>query len=88
MNTPIIAVLRSIWRWRGLLALGFLIVLGHIWLNDATRAWSKWHKPIEYCDAAHKIPFVPADQCGGITSCDRNAFIAFGDGKPIPCPTP
>lgn len=93
MEAPIMAMLRMMWRRRGLLAIAFLIVLGHIWLNDAIRAWNNWHKPVEYCDDAHKIPFIPADQCGGMTSCDRNAFLRNGvltygdrDGKPIPCP--
>jgi hypothetical protein len=85
-------ILRFMWRYRGLLALGALIILGHIWLNDAIRAWDNWHKPVAYCDEAHKIPFIPADKCGGMSSCDRNAFIrngvlTFGDDKPIPCPT-
>ena len=88
----VILILRFMWRYRGLMALGVLIVPGHIWLNDAIRAWDNWHKPVEYCDDAHKIPFIPADKCGGMSSCDRNAFIrngvlTFGDGKPIPCPT-
>lgn len=85
-------ILRFMWRYRGLMALGVLIILAHIWLNDAIRAWDNWHKPVEYCDEAHKIPFIPADKCGGISSCDRNAFIrngvlTYGDDKPIPCPT-
>ena len=45
MEAPIIAMLRLMWRLRGMLAIVFLIVLGHIWLNDAIRAWDNWHKP-------------------------------------------
>jgi hypothetical protein len=40
------------------------------------------HPPV-FCDQAHKIPFVPAEQCGGMTSCDR-AFMNMGN--PVPCP--
>ena len=85
-------ILRFMWRYRGLMALGVLVILGHIWLNDAIRAWDNWRKPVEHCDEEHKIPFIPADKCGGLSSCDRNAFIrngvlTFGDGKRIPCPT-
>ena len=25
-----------------------------------------------WCDPGHVIPFIPADQCGGISSCDRS----------------
>jgi hypothetical protein len=25
-----------------------------------------------WCDPSHVIPFIPADQCGGINSCDRS----------------
>ena len=39
MEAPMIAALRLMWRLRGLLVIGFLIVLGHIWLNDAIRAY-------------------------------------------------
>ena len=28
-------------------------------------------QPVTFCDAAHMIPYVPATQCGGISSCDR-----------------
>jgi hypothetical protein len=38
MATPIIIFLRFMWRFRVLLAIAFLIILGHIWLNDAIRA--------------------------------------------------
>jgi len=88
METPIIAMLRLMWRLRVLLTIGFLIVLGHIWLNDAIRAWDNWHKPVEYCDQAHTLVYVPAEECGGMSSCDRNAFGFGTDGKPVPCPTP
>jgi hypothetical protein len=83
----VILILRFMWRYRGLMALGVLIILGHIWLNDAIRAWDNWHKPVEYCDQAHTLVYVPAEECGGMSSCDRNAFGGL-NGKPIPCPTP
>jgi hypothetical protein len=42
-----------------------------------------------WCDPAHKIPFVDAEHCSGMTSCDRVAFLR-GFGGPIeniiPCP--
>jgi len=41
-------------------------------------------QPTVFCDAAHKIPFIPAEKCGGITSCDR-AFL--NKGIPVPCPS-
>jgi hypothetical protein len=55
-----------------------------------------WHRPqvaapqvTAWCDPAHKIPFVDAEHCGGMTSCDRVAFLR-GFGGPIeniiPCP--
>jgi uncharacterized SAM-binding protein YcdF (DUF218 family) len=84
MATPNILMLRMMWRFRGLMAIGVLIVLGHIWVNDAIRAWDAWRQPQIYCDQAHKIPFIPADKCGGMTSCDRTFFNM---GQPVPCPT-
>ena len=29
----------------------------------------------KWCDAAHAVPYIPADQCGGGSSCDRAQFI-------------
>ena len=84
----VILILRFMWRYRGLMALGVLIILGHIWLNDAIRAWDNWHKPIEYCDKSHTVVYVPAEECGGVSSCDRNAMGGDLNGKPIACPTP
>jgi hypothetical protein len=86
MATPIIVLLRLMWRLRILLVLGFLIVLGHIWINDAMRAWDTRHQPAQplvYCPGNPKVLFVPAQQCGGMTSCDR-AFL--NSGVPVPCP--
>jgi hypothetical protein len=77
MEVPIIVMLRLLWRLRSLLTIGFLIVLGHIWLNDAMRAWDNWRQPVEYCDQAHTLVYVPAEECGGISSCDRNASSAI-----------
>src|SRR5690242_20535520 len=31
----------------------------------------------EWCDAAHKVPYISAARCGGGTSCDR-AFYMMG----------
>ena len=43
-----------------------------------------------WCDATHKIPFVDAEHCGGLTSCDRAAFIHMANPyqpiRPVPCP--
>ena len=39
--------------------------------------------PQLFCDEQHKVPFVPADQCGGLTSCDR---MFLNMGVPVPCP--
>jgi hypothetical protein len=41
-------------------------------------------QPKVFCDQAHTIPYVPATECGGLSSCDR-AFANMG--KPVPCPT-
>jgi hypothetical protein len=84
METPIVALGRLMWRGRKLLLAAFVVVLLHIWFNDALRAWRG--QPIEYCDAAHKVRFIPADQCGGMTSCDRYNFRnLFGNGS-YACP--
>jgi hypothetical protein len=85
MEAPIVAMLRLIWRLRAFLAITFLIVLAHFWINDAIRAWDNWHKPVEYCDDLHQVPFVPADKCGGMSSCDR--VFMMGQKPPNPCPT-
>jgi hypothetical protein len=87
LATPIIILSRLLWRLRGLLLILFLIVLGHIWYNDAGRAWESWQQPLQaqaYCPGHPKVPFVPAEQCGGVSSCDR-AFL--NRGVPVPCPT-
>ncbi len=44
-----------------------------------------------WCDPAHKIPFIDAEHCGGMTSCDRAALVAMSRGphaqlEPVPCP--
>jgi hypothetical protein len=48
-------------------------------LNSAANGSTQ--QPPHFCDAAHIIPYVPAEQCGGISSCDRarmnNGNIAF-----------
>jgi hypothetical protein len=31
----------------------------------------------KWCDAAHSVPYIPADRCGGGTSRDR-AFLMMG----------
>ena len=31
----------------------------------------------KWCDAAHSVPYIPADRCGGGASCDR-AFLMMG----------
>jgi hypothetical protein len=31
----------------------------------------------KWCDAAHSVPYITADRCGGGTSCDR-AFLMMG----------
>ena len=41
-------------------------------------------QPVSFCDAAHKVPYIPADQCGGISSCDR---AAMNNGNPAFCPS-
>ena len=40
-------------------------------------------QPVRFCDAAHMIPYVPAEQCGGISTCDR---AAMNHGDPGFCP--
>jgi hypothetical protein len=41
----------------------------------------------EWCDKAHKVPFVPADQCRGMSSCDRLSLNMLGGepNRPIRC---
>jgi hypothetical protein len=40
-------------------------------------------QPQIFCDKAHKVPFIDAAHCGGMTSCDR---MAFSMGTPVSCP--
>ena len=40
-------------------------------------------QPLRFCDAYPKIPFVPAERCGGISSCDR---ARMNGGNPVFCP--
>ncbi|MGO9265764.1 MAG: hypothetical protein ACLQBA_12920 [Candidatus Binataceae bacterium] len=91
MATPIIIFLRFMWRFRGLLVIAFLIILGHIWLNDAIRAWDSWRQPQAYCDDDHLIRYIPADQCRGFSSCDRRfdrGETSCPGGSPFVLPTP
>jgi hypothetical protein len=46
-------------------------------VNGATQ------QPPRFCDAAHLVPYIPAAQCGGISSCDR---AAMNHGDPGFCP--
>ncbi len=88
MAAPIIVFLQLMWRIRLLLVIVFLIMLGHIWLNDAERTWDSWHQPAQeqaFCDKEHKIPFVPPEQCGGMSSCDRLVQSGFL-GRFVGCP--
>jgi hypothetical protein len=41
----------------------------------------------EWCDKAHKVPFVPADQCRGMSSCDRLSLLTMAGepNRPIRC---
>jgi hypothetical protein len=70
-------MLRLMWRFRLLMIIAFVIMLGHIWLNRIEDAWNARSQPVTptiWCDdrpGPRHIPFIPAEQCGGITSCDR-----------------
>jgi hypothetical protein len=35
----------------------------------------------KWCDATHRVPYIPASQCGGGSSCDR-AFFMMGKYPP------
>jgi hypothetical protein len=70
----VILTLRLMWRWRLIMLVAFFIILGHIWLNRIQDAWDAHSQPTIWCDpnpGPRHIPFIPAEQCGGITSCDR-----------------
>jgi hypothetical protein len=78
----VIFTLRLIWRFRVLMAIAFFVMLGHIWLNRFEDFWNASHEQngaqsqttTIWCDpnpGPRHIPFVPADKCGGWTSCDR-----------------
>jgi hypothetical protein len=43
-------------------------------------------KPV-WCDEAHKVPFVPADQCRGMSSCDRLSLLTMAGepNRPVHC---
>jgi hypothetical protein len=73
----------------GFIALGLLIGL---WLGSRTSRGAhvlgandqpssstvpgqKWR------DASHTVPYIPAEQCAGGSSCDR-AFFLIGDSRP------
>jgi hypothetical protein len=49
--------------------------------SDKAEAW---------CDTAHRIPYVDAEHCGGMSSCDRAQLVhmARPDSPiaPVPCP--
>jgi hypothetical protein len=38
---------------------------------------------LRFCYGYPKIPYVPADKCGGISSCDR---ARLNGGNPVVCP--
>lgn len=59
-------------------ALGMLFC----WLALPRPAHTPPRHPL-YCDDAHKVPFIPADQCGGLTSCER---MFYNSGVAEPCP--
>jgi hypothetical protein len=91
MAAPIIIFLRFMWRFRVLLAIAFLVILAHIWINDAIRAWNNWHQPQLYCDDRHLIRYIPAEQCGGMSSCDRRFNLgqkSCPGGPPFEIPAP
>ncbi len=81
---------RITWIAAGLLSLfigGFL--LGTHYSSNAhpeatASAWSPV-RGIVYCDKAHKVPFIDAAHCGGMTSCDRMFLRA---GEPVSCDKP
>jgi hypothetical protein len=35
----------------------------------------------KWCDSTHEVPYIPADQCAGGSSCDR-AFLLTGNDRP------
>jgi hypothetical protein len=81
---------RITWITAGLLALfagGFLLGT-HYSRNTQPRdhptaAWSPQSGTV-YCDDAKTVPFIPAEECGGLTSCDR-LFNHLGTcSKPLP----
>jgi hypothetical protein len=43
-----------------------------------------------WCDSAHRIPYIDAEHCGGMTSCDRAGFVhmahPYDPIQPVPCP--
>lgn len=64
------------WRLRALMVILFFVFLGHIWLNRIEDAWTAHSQPAPqiFCSdrpGPYHIPFIPAELCGGITSCDR-----------------
>lgn len=87
MLPPIIWMLRFMWRIKTLMLVAFFVFLGHIWWNridDAIHAQPQPEVAL-WCDKAQKVPFIPAEQCGGMTSCDRYAFAhAFGGNWACP----
>lgn len=70
----------------GFIALGMVI---GFWLGSRTspaaRTLGTGNQPSssavpnqKWCDAAHSVPYISADRCGGGTSCDR-AFMMMGE---------
>jgi hypothetical protein len=69
-----------------------LSILGFISLGLVIGFWFGSHHPTgqptltasdppatqKWCDASHRVPLIPADQCGGGDSCDR-AFLMAGN---------
>jgi hypothetical protein len=39
-------------------------------------------QPMRFCDAFPTVPYVPADKCGGISSCNR---ARMNGGGPVFC---
>ncbi len=80
---------RITWIAAGLLSLfagGFLLGTHYSGAQPqhTASAWSPQGGTV-YCDKAHKVPFVDAEHCGGMTSCDR-MFLSMG--SPVACDKP
>jgi hypothetical protein len=81
-----IPMTRITWIAAGLLSLfaaGFLLGTHYSGAQPqhTASAWSPG-RGIIYCDKAHKVPFIDAAHCGGMTSCDR-MFLSMGE--PVSC---